>query len=188
MKVKKKQKIKNILEKVSDELEDVFEKVNEKQTQELVKSILKTKKIFLIGSGRSGLVAEAFVMRLNQLGVRSYLIEKSKIRKITKKDFLIVISGSGKTKITEQIVKNLKKSGAKICLITSNKKSPIARKSNLVVEIKAKTKLRKRKSIEPLGSLFEQATFVYLDSIVIMLMKKLKKTEKFMKKRHSKTK
>lgn len=184
----KKQKIRKILEKVSDELEDVFEKVNEKQTQEIVKEIQKSKRIFLTGSGRSGLVAEAFVMRLKQLGKNSYLVGKPKTPKIIKKDLLMVISGSGKTKATEKLVGGLKKSGAKIFLITSNKKSPIAKNSNLVIEVKAKTKLGKRKSIEPLGSLFEQATLVYLDSIVIILMKKLKRTEEFMKKRHSKTK
>ena len=44
--------------------------------------------------------------------------------------------------------------------------------------------LEKIKSKQPLRSLFEQSVLIYLDSIIIILMKKLKVTEKQMWQRH----
>ena len=172
--------IKSITKKVGKEIDRVLGGVDEKDTKKLVGFIVGAKRIFVTGSGRSGLVAEAFVMRLEQLGLKSCVIGDSEVKK---GDVVIVISGSGKTKATNKIVKDVKK--ARICLITANKESEIAKMAELVIQIKAKTKVS-GKSIEPLGSLFEQAVFVYLDSIVILLMKKLGKTEKSMRKRHSK--
>jgi 6-phospho-3-hexuloisomerase len=179
-------KIKLITKEVEKELKRVLEKISEKDTSKFTNLILKSKNIFLTGQGRSGLVIEAFAMRLMQLGLKSHIVGQPTTPAIKKNDLLVAISGSGKTKITEDIIKQAKKSKAKICLITANKKSLMAKKSDLIIEIKAKTKLCKKKSIEPLGSLFEQASFLYLDSVIILLMKKLGKKEKFLKKRHSK--
>jgi len=184
--MKKRISIKSITKRVSDEIDSVLKDINEEDTKKLINLIAKSKRIFVFGSGRSGLVAEAFAMRLVQLGKESFIIGESTTPEITEKDFLIIISGSGKTKITNEIIKNIKKTKATICLITANKKSGIARKFNLIIQIKAKTKLGHAKSIEPLGSLFEQATFVYLDSLIILLMKKLDKSEKSMREKHSK--
>jgi len=186
----KKISIQKIMDKVGDEIDSVLDSVSENQTGKLINLIAKSKRVFVFGSGRSGLAAEAFAMRLVQLGKEAYVIGEPTTPEISKGDLLIVISGSGKTKVTNDIIKNLKKTKKpKIVLITANKKSEIAKKANFIIEIKAKTKASQvLKSIEPLGSLFEQATFVYLDSIVILLMKKLGKSEKSMRKKHSKIK
>lgn len=180
--------IKKIMQEVGDEIDSVLKKIDDKKTEKFIRLIRKSKKVFLIGSGRSGLVAEAFGMRIMQLGLKSYILGESISPEPQKGDLLVVISGSGKTKVTKDIVFGVKKRGIKICLLTANLKSELAKESNLVLKIDAKTKLAKRKSIEPLGSLFEQASFVYLDSVIILLMKKLKKSELFLKKMHSKSK
>jgi 6-phospho-3-hexuloisomerase len=177
--------IQKILDNVGDEIDKVLDKIDENSTRRLIKRIENSKRIFLYGGGRSGLIAEAFAMRLIQLGIESHVVGESSAPQIKKNDLVILISGSGETKITKEIADNAKKLKAKIILITSNKNSSIAKKSNMILEIEAKTKV-KGKSIEPLGSLFEQATFIYLDSIILILMNKLNKTEKQMKKEHSK--
>ena len=156
---------------VLSELKQVLEKIDKKKTEKLINKIINAKNIKVIGYGRSGYIGKNFSMRLRHLGLK------------TGKSLLIVISGSGKTKVTNEIVRSAKTG---ICLITTNRKSDIAKRSDLVIEIKAKTKVDHKKSIEPLGSLFEQASFIYLDSVVVILMKKLRRSEKFMRKRHSK--
>ena len=192
MKKQKNTEYGKIVDKINQEIDNVLDKIDKKQTEKLINKIMKSKRIFLTGSGRSGLIAEAFAMRLVQLGFESYIIGESTTPNITKKDLVIAVSGSGKTKITLTTVnsiKNSKKSKPsqpKICLITADKNSPIAKKSDLIVKINAKTKSNKKKSLEPMGSLFEQSVFIYLDSLVIVLMKKLGKTQSYMKKRHSK--
>jgi len=177
-------KTKILLKLIEGEIKEVLNNINWKDTEKLINLILKSKNIFLTGQGRSGLVAEGFAMRLMQLGLRSYVVGEATTPSIKKNDLLIAISGSGKTKITNDIINEASKK-AKTCLITANKNAPITKKVNLIIEIKAKTKLNKRKSIEPLGSLFEQSTFLYLDSVVILLMKKLKKNEGFLRKKHA---
>lgn len=175
-----------MIEKITKEIEKEIKKslstIDEKQTYKLANLILGSKNIFLTGQGRSGLVAEAFAMRLTQLNLDSHVVGEATSPSITKDDILIAITGSGKTKITNDIISEAKKSKATVCVITSNK---AAVKSDLTIEIKAKTKSNNKKSIEPLGSLFEQATFIYLDSLVILLMEKLGKKEKSLKKRHA---
>ena len=117
----------------------------------------------IIGCGRSGYIGKSFSMRLRHLGLK------------TGKNLLIVISGSGKSK---EIIKQVNKTKKRIILITMNKNSVIAKKADLVIELKAK------KSRQPMRSLFEQACLIYLDSIIMILMKKLKISEKQMWKRH----
>jgi len=181
----KKPSIRSITKKIEKELQRVLEKIDEKSTNNFINLILKSKNIFLTGQGRSGLVAEAFAMRLTQLALKSHIVGEPTTPAIKKNNLLIAVSGSGKTKITQDIIKQAKKKKAKICLITANKNSSAAKNSNLIIEIRAKTKLTKRKSIEPLGSLFEQASLLFLDSVILILMKKLGKKEKFLKKRHA---
>lgn len=179
----------SIVDRINDEIDHVLGNIDKKQTEKFINKIIKSKRIFLTGGGRSGLIAEAFAMRLVQLGFESYIIGESTTPSITKKDLVIAISGSGKTKMTLAAINSVRKShedNVKICTITADKNSPIAKKSELVVMINAKTKSNKMKSLEPMGSLFEQSAFIYLDSVVIVLMRKLGKTQSYMKKRHSK--
>jgi len=178
-------KIRKLLKKVEQELQDVLSKVSETKTKKFIGMLTNANATFLTGQGRSGLIAEAFAMRLMQLGFKSYVVGLPTTPAIGKNDLLVAISGTGKTRLTLDIIKEAKKAKAKICLITANKNSEAAKLSNLVIEIKAKTKLDHKKSIEPLGSLFEQAAFLYLDSVVILLMEKLKISEKTLKRKHA---
>lgn len=140
--------------------------VDYKKTEKLLKEISKAKKINVIGHGRSWHVGKAFSMRLKHLGFKTGRL---------KRDLTIVISGSGETK---NILKIIRKRKRKIICITSNKSSSIAKKADLVIVLNAK------ETKQPLRSLFEQAALVYLDSVIIKLMKKLDIKEKEMWKRH----
>src|SRR6056297_2409464 len=164
MKKQKNTEYGKIVDKINQEIDNVLDKIDKKQTEKLINKIMKSKRIFLTGSGRSGLIAEAFAMRLVQLGFESYIIGESTTPNITKKDLVIAVSGSGKTKMTLAAVNSVRKNhnnNVKICTITADKNSPIAKKSDLVVEINAKTKSNQRKSLEPLGRLLEQSAFIY---------------------------
>ena len=60
--------------------------------------------------------------------------------------------------------------GAKIVLLTTNAESPIGNLAETVVELPAGTKHDVEGSKQPLGSLFEQASLIFLDSVVLPLM------------------
>lgn len=172
---------KKITKEIGSEIGKVLNKIDTKKTKKLTESILHTKSIFVTGQGRSGLIGKAFVMRLMQLGLKGYAVGEVVTPAIKHDDLLVVISGSGETPITLEIVKGAKKQKSKICVITANKKSRIAKESSLVIEIPCKIDHK----IEPLGSLFEQAALLYLDSVVIGLMKKLRKRSADLRKKHA---
>lgn len=150
-------------------------KVEDKNIDKLCSLILDKKEIFLMGAGRSGLVADMFAIRLRNLGLKSFVVGDVTSSKIDKNDLLIAVSGSGETKITYAIVKDCK---AEKVLITADKNSKIAKISDLIIQIKVP------RSKQPLRSLFEQSCLIFLDSLVLYLMKKTKKSKKYLEKRH----
>lgn len=145
------------------ELKKVLARADRKKVKMLVNEIISSSSIKTIGHGRSGYVGECFSMRLKHLGLK------------TGNGLLIVISGSG---LTKDVLQKVRKTKAKTVLITINGKSLIAKKADLVIELKA------GKSKQPMRSLFEQAALVYLDAVIMLLMKKLKISEKEMWRKH----
>lgn len=144
--------------------------IDERQIRMLVADIVKADRIFVEGAGRSGYVADSFAMRLKHLGLKVG-------SKLGDDDLMIVISGSGKTPLILKKVKKLKGKTTIFC-ITMDSKSPIAKLADNVLVIKAK------KSKQPLRSLFEQEGLLFLDAVILRLMKKLKISEKQMWRRH----
>src|SRR6056297_2363130 len=117
----------SIVDKINNEIDQVVGDIDKKQTEKFINKIIKSKRIFLTGGGRSGLIAEAFAMRLVQLGFESYIIGETTTPSITKKDLVVAISGSGKTKMTLAVVNSVRKfhgNNVKICTITADKNSP----------------------------------------------------------------
>ena len=74
--------------------------------------------------------------------------------------------------------------GARVITITANAHSKLASASNVVILIHP-PKDDDRRRLAPLGTLFEDATMIYLDSIVARLMEKLGQGEGSMRKRHA---
>ena len=168
--------------KILEEIEEVLKKNPESSEKKLVSAIKKAGKVFVFGQGRSGLMSKGFAMRLAQMGEKAFVVGETTTPPIGQKDLLLVVSGSGETRTVVDIADEAKTIGSKVFCITSNKNSSIAKKSSTVIVLKGKTKVS-GKSIEPLGSLFEQSTLIFLDAVVLGIMKK--GSEKKMKKRHA---
>jgi 6-phospho-3-hexuloisomerase len=181
--------IDKILIKIEKEIKGSFKYLDNRKTNYFLDLIISSKRIFLTGMGRSDLISQSFSMRLMQLGFNAYHVGDSTTPSISKGDILVAISGSGSTKTVQLIIEEAKKQKAKIILIT-NKKSLSEKTKNkkidLFLEINAKNKKQYGKiSIEPLGTLFEQSSLIYLDAMVILLMKRLNLNEKDLGKKHS---
>jgi len=170
--------------KILAEIRTVLEKNPEKSEKDLVKEIIKAKRVFITGGGRSGLIGKSFAMRLMQAGKKVFVVGETITPSIKKNDLLIVISGSGTTKTILDIVLSAKETDSFVACLTSERNSPIAKISDLVVVLKAKTKT-KGKSIQPLGSLFEQSSFIFLEAVILGLVKKLNISENKMRKKHA---
>jgi len=97
---------------------------------------------------------------------------------------VIIVSYTGETMSAIQTANIVRRVGAKVITITASAHSKLASASNHVVVIDA-PKDEDKKRLAPLGTLFEDATLIYLDSIVAQLMEKLGQSEGSMRKRHA---
>lgn len=146
-------------------------------------------KVLVMGAGRSGLVGRAFAMRLLHLGYNSYVLGETIVPAIGKDDIAIAISGSGRTKLIVTAAEAVREAKSMLIAITSYADSPLGKMADIVVEVPGRTKYSKNEDyfarqilginepLAPLGTLFEDATQVFLDGIVAELMVRLKKTE-----------
>jgi len=170
---------------ILDELDHTLSHVRDSETQAFLSQVTKAKHVFVAGKGRSGFVANSFAMRLNQLGKFAYVVGESTTPSITENDLFIVISGSGSTEHLRLLVEKAKSVDAEVVLLSTNPNSAIGALANTVIELPAGTKYDAEGSAQPLGSLFEQAAQVFLDSLVLYLMNELNVDEETMQSNHA---
>ena len=163
---------------------------NNKLIDSFINCIINTKyensKVFIYGVGRSGFVGRAFAMRLMHLGFNVCFVGDTTCPSIENNDLLIVISGSGETFSIVNMLKKIKElktnknySGLKTISITCKNENSVKKLSDINIPLPLHTD-----ECFPMGTLFENIAFIFLDIIVYLLMKKLNISESEMKKRH----
>lgn len=171
------------------------------QVEKMIQMILdaRHKRIFVVGVGRSGFVGRAFAVRLMNLGFNVYFLGETITPAATKEDLIIVISGSGTTKLAITASSTAREIGAKVIAITSYPESQLGRTADHIVFVGGRTKigwprkkdylarqiLGERETLSPLGSIFENNSMIFLDSLIVELMHRLGKTEEEMRKLHA---
>ena len=185
------------IEEIVDNVMVVSDETNEESVNEMMDILTSSKNVFVIGQGRSGLVARAFAMRLMHLGIGVYVVGETITPAIDDDDCLLAISGAGETSYIISTAKIAKMRDAKIVAVTSYSESTLGKMSDLVIHIKGRTKVDSEKnyikrqmdgkhlSLSPLGTLFEVSTLIFLDALIAQLMDKMGKTEDDLKKRHT---
>jgi 6-phospho-3-hexuloisomerase len=155
------------------------------------------RRVFVVGAGRSGLVAKAFAMRLMHMGFDVYVVGETIMPPIRKGDLLLAVSGSGRTKTVVAVAEAAKSVGARVIALTTYPDSPLGKVADIVVRIPGRTKLAIEEDylirqirgyhepLAPLGTLFEVTTMIFLDGVVAELMSTLGITEEEMKERHT---
>lgn len=171
----------------------------DKDIEKFINELLNAKRIYVMGAGRSGLVAKAFAMRLMHLGMQAYVVGETITPALSPGDLIVVFSGSGKTKTVADIAETGKDLGAHISLITSNADSRIGKIANSIViiehhrddveddaaEFEIRQMMGDHKSFAPLGTLFETASMVFGDAVISRLMEITKTDESALKNRHA---
>lgn len=159
---------------VAEELSRTVARVSADETAALAAGVLRAKRVFLAGAGRSGLMARAFAMRLVHLGLQAFVVGDATTPAIAKEDLLIIASGSGETASLVGQAKKASAIGAAVGLVTIFPASAIGRLASHIVAIPAPTPKSSQKqdavSIQPMGSLFEQSLLITLDGVVLLLM------------------
>ena len=152
-----------------------------KSFSDSVELLFKTKgKIIVSGIGKSGHVASKISSTLSSIGSPSFFIHPSEanhgdLGMITKNDSVILISNSGETLELLSIILHCKKLGVPIISITSEEKSTLAKKSELVLEIPKDVEACPLE-LAPTSS--TTCTLVLGDALALALLKKRKFTSK----------
>lgn len=147
--------------------------VDNEECKKLTETITASDKVFFIGVGRVLLSLKAICKRFAHLGIDAHIVGEITEPAITKRDLLIVASGSGESLIPKAIAFKAEELGAKIAWIGSNTESSIAKIADIRVRIPVQTKLDcedEIKSKQPMTSLFEQSLLILGDSIAMELI------------------
>lgn len=178
-------------------LQKNLEVLSEKEIEKFINGLNQSKRIFIIGAGRSGLVGRAFGMRLMHLDFNVFVVGDTITPAIEKGDTLLAISGSGETSMVRVCAEVAKRKKAKILAITGNLHSSLGKIADISVKIPINVKAKRplsardyyarelRGTTMPLGTPFELAVMIFCDSIITELMKRNHIDEREMKKRHT---
>ena len=193
--------LKRAMLEICKSISDCIENINDDEVDQLVNLLIEgwknSKRIFITGAGRSGLMGRAFAMRLMHLGFHVYVIGETITPAAGKGDILVAISGSGRTGIVVTVAQVAKQVGAKVIAVTSHPDSPLGQLADHIVFVPGRTKITEEtdyfsrqilgihEPVAPLGTLFEISAMVFLESIIVELMHRLGKTEEDLKARHA---
>lgn len=160
------------MNEISAELSQALGQVSEAEANRLVTAMGQADKIFVAGGGRSGFMAKAFVMRMMHMGLNAYVVGETVTPSLLENDLFIVGSGSGETASLLAMTEKADKIGATVAAITTNPASSIGQiaKLHLTIPAQAKADGASGKSIQPMGSLFEQSLLVVYDALVLAYM------------------
>ena len=140
----------------------------------LAGAIMDAKKILVAGVGRSGFSAKAFAMRLMHMGFDVYVVGETVTPNLEREDLLLVVSGSGETGSLVVMSRKARELGAKLATVTVRPEGTVGQMADLVIQIPAITPKVKGdgslRTIQPMGSLFEQSVLLFLDAVILRLM------------------
>jgi 6-phospho 3-hexuloisomerase len=185
------------MREVAEGVLDVLGELDDKQVDSFIRALLNAKRVFVIGAGRSGLVAKAFAMRLMHLGMDTHVVGETITPALREGDVLVAVSGSGETNLIVSAAEIAKKIGAKIAAVTSYPKSSLAKLADHVVILPGRKRTESTTdfvhreltgeyaSLAPLGTMFEITALVFFDGIVASLMTSLGKREEDLRARHA---
>lgn len=152
--------------------------------ESLVGDILSSRKVFIYGSGRSGLVGQMFAVRLVQLGLDVHFVGEMTTPIIGREDLTILISFTGRTSSVVQTASIARRIGSRIVCVTGTADCPLTDVSDLslVMEIPESDDVRR---IAPLGTVFEDSALLLFDGIVADIMSREGISEEEMRSRHA---
>jgi len=173
--------------------------LRDEEIDAFIQEILAADRIYVMGAGRSGLVAKAFAMRLMHIGFTAFVVGETITPAMRQNDLLVIFSGSGRTKTIADIAETAEEIGGRIALITSNRESRIGKLADAMViienqrdeirdetaEFEVRQMTGEHKSFAPLGTLFETASMVFADACISQLMEVSMVDENELKNRHA---
>lgn len=171
-----------------DRMNETAQTLDNAGALKLLEEMLAARRVYVVGAGRSGLVAKAFAMRLMHIGFEPYVIGETITPALSPGDTLVAFSGSGETNSVYDVCETAKELGGRLCLITATPSSRIARLADTMIvleghpsprsDIPSQYEVRQitgqyrsvSEAFAPFGTLFETAALIFSDAVISALI------------------
>lgn len=179
------------LKTIISELDQYSPMIDDAQVETVAKMAFQANRIFVGGAGRSGFAGRGFAMRLMHLGLHAYFVGETTTPSIGEGDLLVIGSGSGSTGSLVVDAKKAKAVGAKLATVTIYPTAEIGNLADAIIAIPGETPKNETDtadtahSVQPMGTLFEQLSWLTYDAIILELMKLTGETTDTMFPRHA---
>lgn len=173
---------------ILSELNATINAVDSESLERLVEEIIRAKRVFCLGAGRSGIMLQAFCMRLNHLGVMAFMAGGLPCPPVEAGDLIVAASGSGTTRSVVSVLDQGKAAGARLVLFTSSESQTLSIEADVTIFIPAPSRLvndGSPVSRQPMRTLFEQAFFLLCEAVICRLIDRKGIREEDMAKRHA---
>ncbi|AYK66348.1 6-phospho-3-hexuloisomerase [Bacillus subtilis subsp. subtilis] len=160
---------------ILNELHNSAAYIANEEADQLADHILSSRQIFTAGAGRSGLMAKSFAMRLMHMGFNAHIVGEILTPPLAEGDLVIIGSGSGETKSLIHTAAKAKSLHGMVAALTINPESSIGKQADLIIRMPGSPKDQSNgtyKTIQPMGSLFEQTLLLFYDAVILKLMEK----------------
>ncbi len=165
---------------VGQEIADLLERIDAQSFSRVVRAFDdEARRWFFSGQGRSGLAAQMAAMRFMHLGRKAHFVGEPTAPSIRAGDGLVLVSGSGETSVSVNFARIAKGEGAEVVLLTHKPESTLARIADAVLVVPVE------KTQQFGGSLFEQASLILLDAVVLELARNIPDAHQCMHHRHA---
>ncbi|MGH8115363.1 MAG: SIS domain-containing protein, partial [Rhodanobacteraceae bacterium] len=153
---------------MGQELNHLLSQIDPVTFRELVNVFEDTQcRWFFTGQGRSGLVAQMAAMRFMHLGRTVHVVGDATAPSIRQGDGMVIVSGSGETPVGVGFGRIARAEQARLVLLTHKPRSTLAGIADIVLPVSVAG------TVQFGGSLFEQASLLLLDAVVLLLMRRL---------------
>ena len=171
---------------IINELNQSVKTLSDDDIIDLIQKIQQHKRIFVYGTGRSGLMLKAFAMRLMQLGLNSFVVGETTTPSVQKGDLLILASASGETESVNIMAKSARNKVIDLAIICASDTSTLAKLQTPNILLQSGTKFNQSQvSQQPLGSLFEQMLLIIFDTVILVMSREQNESNNDMAQRHA---
>ncbi|MCS7131501.1 MAG: SIS domain-containing protein [Hadesarchaea archaeon] len=161
-----------------------LDSISQEHISKLLEMILKSRHIFVVGAGRSGLIVKSFAIKLARLGFDINVVGETVLAHPERGDLLIAVSDSGETAFTVKAASIAKRLGTSVVAVTSCPESSLGKEADMVIMLSGWEKLSAEggqpegigedNAISSAATMFEVSAMIFLNSIA-MCLRKLKK-------------
>lgn len=172
--------------KAIQEIETPLGAMDEDTVERLAREVLAARRIVLYGMGRELLSLRAFGMRLVHHGLDAHIAGDVTALPIGAGDLLIMSIGTGDLDMSRAMAGLVRKSGARLAVITAQPDGAVSQMADSVYVIPAQTMADDigSASILPMGTAYEIAMLIFLDLVVVQIRESTGQTLEEVRARH----